>query len=216
MDQIEFIPLIEPATKKGKESDTILSGTSLSNADDWYNYRKSEIEKNYTNFPEPIRKDVYQYKLFDISLEDLERVIKLHIGDTDISESISLFGGYAISKDGTIELFPQCCGLLEEIQIWKNILLDDFDEFYLPEGHPSPMIKKRGREIIIYCKDDFETFYPITTKEEIRLDYTDTKKAFIKLINELKEFSVKLDTLSDKFKTQNLSKIMIWGNNYKV
>jgi len=73
-----------------------------------------------------------------------------------------------------------------------------------------------AREIIIYCKDDFETFYPITTKEEIILDYTDTKTAFIKLINELKEFSIKLDTLSDKFKTQNLSKIMIWGNNYKV
>jgi hypothetical protein len=212
MNPIEFIPLIEPATKKDKESEIIPSGSRFSNPKEWESYQKREIEKNYLNFPEPILNGTYQYRLFDISLEDIERVINLHIGDTDIDESISLFGGYAISINGTIELFPQCCGLLEEIQLWKNILNDDFKEFYLTEGHPSPLITKKGNEIVIYCKDDFETFDPITTKEEIRLDYNDTKKALKKLIIELTEFSDRLNTLSDKFKTDNLSKIMIWGN----
>ena len=213
MNQIEFIPLIEPAIKKDKESEIIPSGTHLSNTIEWDKYQKLEIEKNYINFPEPILNGTYQYRLFGISLEDLERVINLHIGDTDINESISLFGGYAISKNGTIELFPQCCGLLEEIQLWKNILKDDFEDFYLTEGHPSPLVTKRGNEIIIYCKDDFETFYPMTAKEEIRLDYNETKTALIILISKLTGFSEKLNSLSDKSKTDNLSNILIWGRN---
>lgn len=213
MNRIEFIPLIEPATKKDKESEIIPSGTHLTNTIEWDIYQKRELGKNYINFPQPILNGIYQYRLFDISLEDIERVINLHIGDTNINESISLFGGYAISKNGTIELFPQCCGLLEEIQLWKNILKDDFEDFFLTEGHPSPIVTKRGNEIIIHCKDDFEAFYPITTKEEIRLDYNETKIALIKLINELTEFSGKLNTLSDKFETENLSNIMIWGSN---
>jgi hypothetical protein len=213
MNRIEFIPLIEPATKKDKESEIIPIGTHLTNTIEWDIYQKRELGKNYINFPQPILNGIYQYRLFDISLEDIERVINLHIGDTNINESISLFGGYAISKNGTIELFPQCCGLLEEIQLWKNILKDDFEEFYLTEGHPSPLITKRGNEIIIHCKDDFETFYPMTTKEEIRLDYNETKIALTKLISELTEFSEKLNSLSDKFKTENLSNIMIWGSN---
>ena len=213
MNQIEFIPLIEPPTKKDKESEIIPSGTRLTNPKEWDIYHKREIQKNYINFPEPILNGTYQYRLFEISLEDIERVINLHIGDTDIKESISLFGGYAISKNGTIELFPQCCGLLEEIQLWKNILNDDFEEFYLTEGHPSPLITKKENEIVIYCKDEFESFYPMTINEEIRLDYNETKTALLKLISELKEFSKKLNYLSDKFKTENLSNIIIWGNN---
>ncbi len=216
MNQIEFIPLIEPATKKDKESEIIPSGTHMSNITEWDKYQKREIEKNYINFPEPIINGTYQYRLFDISIEDIERVISLHIGDSDIKESISLFGGYAISKNGTIELFPQCCGLLEEIQLWKKILKDDFQDFYLTEGHPSPLITKRGNEIIIHCKDDFETFYRITDKEEIRLDYNETKTSLITLLSELTEFSEKLNSLSDKFKTENLSNIMIWGREMKT
>src|SRR5688572_15275232 len=179
MNQIEFIPLIEPATKKDKESEVIPSGTPLTNPNEWDIYQKQELGKNYSNFPDPISKGIYQYKLFDIDIEDMERVINLHIGDTDINESISLFGGYAISKNGIIELFPQCCGLLEEIQTWKNILQEDFQDFYLRECHPSPLITKRGSEITIHCKDDNETFIPVTTKGKITLDYNEAKSALL-------------------------------------
>ena len=213
MNQIEFIPLIEPATKKDKESEIIPSGTHLTNTREWDIYQNRELGKNYKSFPESISKGVYQYRLFDICIEDIERVINLHIGDTDINESISLFGGYAIFLNGTIELFPQCCGLLEEIQLWKNILQEDFEDFYLTECHPSPLITKRNNEIVIYCKDDYETFLPLTTNEEIRLDYNETKTALIRLINELTDFSTKLNSLSNKFGTENISNIMIWGNN---
>ena len=216
MDQIEFIPLIEPSTKKDKDSENIPSGTCLSNTKEWDLYQKREMDKNFKNFPQPILNGIYQYRLFDISIDDIEKLINLHIGDTEINKSISLFGGYAISRNGSIELFPQCCGLLEEIQLWKGILRPDFKDFYLTEGHPSPLITKKRNEIIIHCKNDFETFYPLKTKEEIRLDYNETISALKKLILELTEFSDKLNCLSDKFKTPNLSNILIWGINENI
>jgi hypothetical protein len=213
MNQIEFIPLIEPATKKDEEGEIIPSGTPLTNSTEWDTYQKQKLKKNYSNFPDPISKGIYQYKLFDIDLEDLERVINLHIGDKEINDSISLFGGYAISKNGIIELYPQCCGLLEEIQTWKNILQENFQNFYLTECHPSPLITKRDSEIIIYCTDDFETYIPATTKPEIRLDYYNTKAALLRLMDTLISYSTELNKLSKRFGTENIADIMIWGKH---
>ncbi len=213
MNKIEFIPLIEPATKKDKESESVPSGSSLNNLAEWDNYHKREINKNYSNFPNPISNGIYQYRLFEIGIEDIEKVINLHIGDTNINESISLFGGYAISQNGIIELFPQCCGLLGEIKTWKNILQEDFQDFYLTECHPSPLITKKGNEIIIYCKDDFETFMPITTKQEIILDYNEAKTALLAVLNDLTNYSTELNKISNRFETENLAEIMIWGKN---
>ena len=64
-----------------------------------------------------------------------------------------------------------------------------------------------------YCTDDFESFYPLTTKEEIRLDYAQTKVALIKVLDELNDFSTRLNLISPKFKTENVANIMIWGIN---
>ena len=216
MNHIEFIPLIEPATKKDRESEIIPSGTPLTNANEWDTYQKRELGKNYLNFPNSISNGIYQYRLFDIDIEDIERVINLHIGDTEINESISLFGGFAISKNGIIELFPQCCGLLEEIQLWKKILKDDFEDFYLTECHPSPLITKRKNEIVIYCKDDNETFVPVTTKHEIRLDYNETKSALLIMLDDLANYSTELNKISERFATKNIADIMIWGKNENV
>ncbi len=211
MNEIEFIPLIELATKKDAESEIVPTGYSLSNSAEWDTFQKKELKKNYLNIPEPISTGIYQYRLFDLEIGDIERAINLHIGDTDINESCSLFGGYALSINGSIELYPQCCGLLEEIQEWKKILDENFKEFYLKECHPSPVITKNGNEIIISCKDDYETFFPLTTKETIRLDYQKAKLALMKVIKELGAFSARLDILSNKYETDSISNILIWG-----
>jgi hypothetical protein len=213
MNRIEFIPLIERATKKDADSEKTPHGNSHTNSIEWNQYQKRELDKNYSNILEPISPGIYQYKLFDIDLEDLQRAINLHIGDTDINDSCSLFGGYAVCVNETIELHPQCCGLLEEIQDWKNILNDDFKDFYLKECHPSPLITRRDDQIIILCKDENETFVPSTTKEKIIIDYQETKSAFLELLKKLTDFSTKLDSLSHNYGTKNISDILIWGNN---
>ncbi|TDO25793.1 hypothetical protein [Sediminibacterium goheungense] len=211
MSKIEFIPLIELPTIKDKDNGSGPSGTSKTNTFESDLYQQKLLSKSYKRIPAPISKGVYQYCLFDIELDDLEAVIKLHISDTEINQSCSLFGGYAISVDDNIELYPQCCGLLEEIQYWKTILKSDFEDFYLLQCHPSPLISKRGTEIIIQCKDESEAFWPLTIKEIIKLDYLKTRAALVTLIKKLERFSNKLNSLSEKFGVTNISDILIWG-----
>ena len=211
MNEIRFIPLIESPTLKDKDSEITPGGAPFNNGIEWDIYQNREIEKNYKNFPDPIKKGIYQYPLFDIKLDDMEKIINLHIGDSNIKDSISLFGGYALSVNNEIELFPQCCGLLEEIQLWKNILMENFSEFYLTECHPSPLIIKKGEEIVIICEDKYETFIPPNTKKEIRLNYNKTKEALEQLLKNLEVYSNKLNELSKTFQVDNLAKIIIWG-----
>jgi len=211
MNEIRFIPLIEPPTVKGNDSEIKPGGSPFTNEKEWDIYQKKEIEKNYQNFPDPIKSGIYQYNLLEVSLEHMEKIINLHIGDTHINDSISLFGGYAIAVNNEIELFPQCCGLLEEIQRWKNILNENFSDFYLTEGHPSPLISKKGDEIIIRCEDESEAFFPVTTKKEIRIEYTKTKEALLDLLKELHAYSDHIHALSEKFQVDNVSNIIIWG-----
>ena len=211
MSEIKFIPLIELPTRKDKDSEVYPSGTSLTNSYKWDLYQKKELSKNYKNIPDPISPGIYQYKLFDIELGDLESAIKLHISDTNINDSCSFFGGYAVSINGKIELYPQCCGLLEEIKDWSKILNESFEQFYLMQCHPSPLIAKELNEIKIQCKEENgEAFFP-KTKEIIFVEYELAKKALLKTLDELKEFSIKINNLSNKFGETNLSEKLIWG-----
>ncbi|MNX84129.1 hypothetical protein D3C86_1159140 [compost metagenome] len=132
-----------------------------------------------------------------------------------IKDSCSLFGGYAISINGQVELYPQCCGLLEEIQQWKKILNENFEDFSLLECHPSPLITKNQERITIFCDDKDEPFFPYFSKNKIELDYQTTKNALITLLSQLHSFSEKLDNLAAEFKVDNIADILIWGQNEK-
>ena len=211
MYEIRFIPLIEPPTLKDNDSELKPDGYPFNNKLEWDIFQKKEIEKNYKNFPQPIQSGIHQYNLLEISIEDIEKIINLHIGDTEIVDSISFFGGYAISINNEIVLFPQCCGLLEEIQQWRNILNENFTDFYLTECHPSPLITKRTNEIVIICEDKYETFIPVSTQKEIHLSYNETVEAFNLLLKELEIYSDNVNKLSEKFKVDNLANIIIWG-----
>lgn len=212
MCKIEFIPLVELPTVKDKNGETHPPGTSSANTQDRDLYERKLLAKTYKNIPAPISNGVYQYRLFDIPLKDLEAAINLHISDTDIRNSCSLFGGYAISVDDNIELYPQCCGLLEEIQQWKKILNENFEAFYLVECHPSPLISKRGNKIVIQCiEDESGPFIPLTTKKIFELNYLKTKLALIDVIEKLDEFSIKLNCLSERFGVSSIADVLIWG-----
>lgn len=208
---IEFIPVLELPTKKDKESEKHPKGTSLTNTKDWNNYQETELSKNYQDIGKPISKGVFQYRLLDLSNDDLIKVIRLHISDMDIKDSCSLFGGYALKIDNEIVLYPQCCGLLEEINDWAKLLIENFDSFYLMECHPSPKFTKKADKVIIDCnEDDTGPFFPPTDKQII-VDYNDLKNALIKLMDSLKLFSQRLDELSDYFRHEKISDILIWG-----
>ncbi|MFZ9847994.1 MAG: hypothetical protein ACO3EE_07570, partial [Flavobacteriales bacterium] len=165
--------------------------------------------KNYNNIGSPISPGIYQYRLFDINTEDLVKVIKLHISDFKIEDSCSLFGGYALVINNEIVLYPQCCGLLEEINDWIKIMDKNFEPFYLMECHPSPLFSKVNDKVLINCSEENNEPFRFSTNSEITISYDSLKEALEKLLNDLRVFSEKLDLLSDKFASEKISNILI-------
>ena len=198
--KIELIPLIELPTFKYSDLEEI-SDLNLKS--------RLLIERNYTGVKDLIPLNNMQYKVTDISDSDLKKAIELHISDLPIKDSCSLFGGYALQINDEIVLYPQCCGLLSEIDDWKKLLKNDFKPFYLSECHPSPKFKKVKDEVIIECDSNDESFYP-KTKNIIKLDYESLKIAVKNVIKELEEISKRLDKFSAEFNAKNISRILIW------
>lgn len=198
--RIELIPLVELPTYKFSDLEEIT---------DIDKQNRLLIERNYSEVKNLIPFNKHQYILFEISDEDLKKVIDLHISDLKIEESCALFGGYALKVNEEYLLFPQCCGLLSEINDWKKILEPNFEPFYLMECHPSPKFKRIGDQVIIECDSTYEDFYPETQKR-IKVDYESLSTAIKVVCAELQNFSKRLDKFNSVYQTESVSKKMIW------
>lgn len=199
--QVEFIPLIELATFKVKDLESIEDHTLK---------RKKLIERNYQEVCEIESFNNTFYKLEDLSRRDLYRAIDLHVRDMDIENSCALFGGYGLGCNQEIVLYPQCCGLLSEIQDWNKILDIDFQAFYLSECHPSPYIEKIKDKVHIHCHSEHEDFIP-STEKLIIIEYKETRNAVERLNEKLGLISKEIDEMGKERGVERLSKIMIWG-----
>jgi len=91
MDKIDFIPLIELPTLKGAQSNIVPRGTSFTNTKEWDLYQENELKKNYIDIPRPIATGIYQYRLFDIKVEDLRTIIHPSPLITKNQERITIF-----------------------------------------------------------------------------------------------------------------------------
>ena len=69
---------------KDNQNGKILQEISFNNSIEWDSYQKNQINKIYTNFPQPIQSGIYQYNLLKISLANMEKIINLHLADTKI------------------------------------------------------------------------------------------------------------------------------------
>jgi len=207
INSIQLIPLVELPTLKDEQSMIHPAGTSLTNTSEWNEFQKRELAKNYNNIISPVVSGVYQYRLLELSDNNLKELINLHISEFTIEECCSLFGGYGLEINGEIVLFPQCCGLLEEIKDWKKILSDDFEPFYFMECHPSPKFMKDGESIVIECLDEGESFFPPTQKRII-VNHELLKQAIKVAIDELTSLSNKINNI---FQNELYSKKLIWG-----
>jgi len=192
---IELISLIELPTFKFTDLEEI-SDITLKN--------RLLIERNYTEVKnlKPLNK--HQYKLSEISNTDLKKAIDLHISDIPIEDSCAFFGGFALKVNEEFVLFPQCCGLLSEIEDWKKLLSKNFEPFYLSECHPSPFFRKNVNEIIIECDSSHEEFYPKTGKF-LRLNHNLLISAIEKVLIELKKISQRLDKFSSFYGTDYIT-----------
>jgi hypothetical protein len=198
--RIELVPLIELPTFKFPD---------LEEVTDIDEKNRLLIERNYSSVKDLTPFNENQYKLLEISDIDLKKALDLHISDFSIEESCAFFGGYALKVNDEHLLFPQCCGLLSEINDWKKILDPNFESFYLMECHPSPKFKKVENQVIIECDSSDEDFYP-KTQNIITVDYEPLVTAINEVCAELDNLSKRLDKFNTEYKTESVSKKMIW------
>lgn len=198
--KIELVPLIELPTFKFPDINKIT---------DIDEKNRLLIERNYSDVKNLKPFNEHQYKLSDISDLDLKKAIELHVSDLPIDESCAFFGGYGLKLNNEFVLFPQCCGLLSEINDWKKILNANFEPFFLTECHPSPKFKKVGNEVVIECDSTYEDFYPVT-ENTIKLDYKNLTLAIKNVCIELKEISKRFDTFNAEYGTESVAENLIW------
>ena len=198
--KIELVPLIELPTFKFPD---------LNEITDIDEKNRLLIERNYSDVKHLKPFNEHQYKLSEISNCDLKKAIELHVSDLPIAESCAFFGGYGLKINNEFVLFPQCCGLLWEINDWKKILNVNFEPVNEACSAPSPKFKKVANEVVIECDSTYEDFYP-ETKGVIKLNYESLISAINNVCIELEEISKKLDTFNSEYGTDSIAENLIW------
>jgi hypothetical protein len=133
--------------------------------------------------------------LTDISDDNLK---KLTVDHTQLKEqSCAFFGGFVLRIDGQDKLFPQCCGLLADINFWDRISKGQ-NSYY--EGHPAPQISFQNNSLTFdLTTNEFdEHFQPTPTTPIFIVDRTELMNAVEKTKEELKVFGERLQRINDE------------------
>ncbi len=158
----------------------------------------------------PYLKGSSLYRLVDFSEDNLKKLIIDHTQDFK-EESCSLFGGYVLRIDNQDRLFPQCCGLLADINFWTKIA-NSQESYY--EGHPAPKISFNENSIIFdLTTNEFdEIFQPPPPVLVFKVEKTQLRSAIEKTKEELITFAKRLKEINSK-ENLNITKIddvLIW------
>lgn len=155
------------------------------------------------------------YRLTDITDDNLKKLTIDHTQELK-EKSCSFFGGYVLRVDNQDRLFPQCCGLLADINFWTRI--SNGQESYY-EGHPAPQITFRENLITFdLTTNEFdEIFQPPPPILVFQVDKMELKMAIEKTKQELKIFAKRLEqiNLNENLNITNIDEVLIWyDDNY--
>jgi hypothetical protein len=155
------------------------------------------------------------YRLTDISDENLKKLTVDHTQDLK-EQSCSFFGGYVLKIDGQDKLFPQCCGLLADINFWGKISQGQ-QSYY--EGHPAPQITFHDTLLIfdVTTNEFDEHFQPTPPTPIFKVDRTELIKAVEKVKDELKLFGLRLKKINEELTLgiKDIDNVLIWyDDNY--
>jgi len=138
---------------------------------------------------------------------------ELREGKYHRAQACSFFGGYVLKVDNQDKYFPQCCGLLSDIQYWDK-LSNGFDAYY--EGHPEPVVKfVRGNIIFDFTVKEFdEHFQPTPPNTILTIDMRELKNAVDSVKQELTKFQKRLEEINDteRLNIDNIGELLIWNN----
>ncbi len=155
------------------------------------------------------------YRLTDISDDNLKKLAIDHTQELK-EQSCSFFGGYVLRVDNQDRLFPQCCGLLADINFWTKIS-NGKESYY--EGHPAPQIAfKRNSIMFDLTTNEFdEIFQPPPPVLLFQVDKTELGMAIEKTKQELVTFAERLERINsdENLQIANIDNVLIWyDDNY--
>lgn len=155
------------------------------------------------------------YRLTDITDDNLKKLTIDHTQEQK-EQSCSFFGGYVLRIDSQDRLFPQCCGLLADINFW--IKISNGQESYYA-GHPEPQITFNGNSISfdLTINEFNEIFQPPPPVLLFQVDKTELGIAVEKTKQELVIFAERLERINaeENLQIANIDKVLIWyDDNY--
>lgn len=155
------------------------------------------------------------YRLTDITDDNLKKLTIDHTQEQK-EQSCSFFGGYVLRIDNQDRLFPQCCGLLADINFWTKI--SNSQESYY-EGHPAPQISFSRNSISFdLTTNEFdEIFQPPPPVLLFQVDKIKLGKAIEKTKQELMAFAQRLERINfdENLNIANIDNVLIWyDDNY--
>jgi len=180
------------------------------NPEIWDKYHEESYQKaGFKDKIKPYLKGSSFYRLADISDKNLKKLTIDHTQELK-EQSCSFFGGYVLKINGQDKLFPQCCGLLADIDFWDKI--SNGQESYY-EGHPAPRVDFKVSKVILDLAVEInnESFEPLTDKKII-LEKEELKQAVRMVKEELKIFAERLEKINteEKLGISNIDNVLIW------
>lgn len=166
--------------------------------EEWQEYKRSCLLANGFSDMTSYLKGSSFYQFSEINNHNLLLQIKYRTEGWKLDEICPFDGGYVLNVDGKDLLFPQCCSDLGDIANW--FLLAEGDRYGLWEGHPWPIITVE-KDIIRFdlTVAEFDEYFEPTPLEEIfTIDRLALKDAVNNLMNEIEQFSERLNIINTK------------------
>jgi len=182
----------------------------------WDNYHnESYIKAGFKDKLKPYLSGSSFYRLSDISDDNLKKLTIDHAGELK-EQSCSFFGGFILRVDGQDKLFPQCCGLLADINFWDKISIGQ-NSYY--EGHPAPQISFQDNSITFdLTTNEFdEHFQPTPPTPIFKVDKTELTKAVENAKSDLQAFGQRLQKINEELNLNinAIDNVLIWyDDNY--
>jgi hypothetical protein len=186
------------------------------NPEMWDKYHEESYKKaGFKDKLKPYLRGSSFYRLTDITDDNLKKLTIDHTHELK-EQSCSFSGGYVLRVDNQDRLFPQCCGLLADINFWIKIS-NGQNSCY--EGHPAPQIAFNGNSITfdLTTNESDEIFKPPPPILLFKVDITELKKAVAKAKQELVSFAERLEQInsSENLNITNIDDVLIWyDDNY--
>ena len=211
---MEFILAIELSPVDYSKNDyQSPDGTFSEFPNEWNDYWLKCLSDSNLGHLFAIKKGSFLVDINTIDETALEEIIKLELSKYDEDELstidfeeqlIGLCGGIVIKENNQLLIKPNCCGDLENLNEWKNIFVNDSNDWtHLWIGHPWIFYRK-GNGIIEFSNysdanlEDFHDIHPVITLSELEM-----KIEFNKITQQHDSFEMKIRKILENMSIKN-------------